>query len=92
MIITYNDNEFEINEGETLGEVLKKEIEKSENEIITCNFNNEIKSLNYKPSEDGKVELLGYTDTEGKRVYVRGIMYVMSMAFHILYPYFIVFI
>ena len=86
MIITYNDKEFEINQGETIGEVLREEIEKCDNEIITCNFNNEIKSLNYKPSEDGRVELIDYTDTEGKRVYVRGIMYVMSMAFHILYP------
>ena len=43
-------------------------------------FNNEVKSLNYKPRESGKVELIDYTNTEGKRVYVRGIMYVMSMA------------
>ena len=86
MIITCNDKDYEINEGQTLGEVLNEEIKKSNNEIITCNFNNEIKSLNYKPRENGKVELLDYTDTEGKRVYVRGIMYILSMAFHILYP------
>ena len=86
MIITCNDKKIEINEGQTLGEALKEEIEKSDKEIITCNFNNEIKSLNYKPYEDGRVELIDYTDTEGKRVYVRGIMYIMSMAFHILYP------
>lgn len=86
MIITCNDKEFEVNEGQTLIEILKEEIDKCDNQIITCNFNNEIKSLNYKPKKDGKVELIDYTDTEGKRVYVRGLMYVMSMAFHILYP------
>lgn len=86
MKIICNDKEFKINEGQTIGEVLREKIEKCDNEIITCNFNNEIKSLNYKPDEDGKVELIDYTETEGKRVYVRGIMYVLSMAFNMLYP------
>lgn len=83
MKLIYKDKEIEINEGETIKEALKEEI--TEN-IITCNFNNEIKSLNYKPKMSGKVELLDYTDTEGKRVYVRGIMYVMAMAIEKLYP------
>lgn len=86
MILTCNGKEFQINKGETIGEVLKDEITKSEKTIITCNFNNEIKSLNYIPKTDGKVELIDYTNTEGKRVYVRGIMYIMAMAFHKLYP------
>ena len=85
MKLLYKDKEYEINEGERILEVLKEEIEKSDKEIITCNFNNEIKSLNYIPKEDGTVELLDYTNTEGKRVYVRGIMYVMAMAIQELY-------
>lgn len=85
MKIIYKDKEYEINEGQRIVEVLKEEIEKSDKEIITCNFNNEIKSLNYIPKEDGTVELLDYTNTEGKRVYVRGIMYVMAMAIQELY-------
>ena len=85
MKLLYKEKEFEINQGESIFDVLKEEIEKLDTDIITCNFNNEIKSLNYKPEEDGKVELLDYKDTEGKRVYVRGIMYVMAMAIHELY-------
>ena len=80
------DKEFEINQGETIREALKEEIEKRDKEIITCRFNNEIKSLNYIPKESGKVELLDYTNTEGKRVYVRGIMYIMSMAINETFP------
>lgn len=86
MKLICNDKEFEIDLGESIGEALKKEIEKSNETIITCNFNNEIKSLNYKPEESGKVELISYTNTEGKRVYVRGIMYIMAMAIDELYP------
>lgn len=86
MKLTCNGKEFNINEGETIGEALKEEIEKQEKTIITCNFNNEIKSLNYKPSISGNVELIPYGTTEGKRVYVRGIMYVMAMAINELYP------
>ena len=70
MEIIYNKKSYEINQGESIFDVLKEEIEKSNTDIITCNFNNEIKSLNYKPEESGKVELLDYTNTEGKRVYV----------------------
>lgn len=83
MKLIYKGKEVEINEGETIKEALKGEITK---EIITCNFNNEIKSLNHKPKVSGKVELLDYTTTEGKRVYVRGIMYIMAMAINELYP------
>ena len=84
MKITCNDKEFELCEGQTLGEVLKEEIENKG--AIACIFNNEVESLSYKPNTDGNVKLLDYTTTEGKRTYVRGLMYVMSMAFHILYP------
>lgn len=86
MKITYKDKDYKVNEGEKIKEILKEEIEKRDKEIITCKFNNEIKSLEYIPMESGKIELLDYTQTEGKRVYVRGIMYVMAMATEELYP------
>lgn len=83
MKLICNNKEFEINEGQSIKEALGDEITDS---IITCNFNNEIKSLNYIPETSGKVELLDYTDTEGKRVYVRGLMYVTAMAIKEIYP------
>ena len=86
MKLICNGKEFEVNEGTTIREALKSEIEASDNDIITCNFNNEIKSLDYKVEESGKVELIDYTNTEGKRVYVRGIMYIMAMAINSIYP------
>ena len=35
---------------------------------------------------NGKEETIDYSTTEGKRIYVRGIMYIMSMAIYKLYP------
>ena len=86
MVLTCNGKEFEINEGQTIKEALKEEIENASRDIMACIFNNEVKSLNHKPKLSGKVELLDYTSTEGKRVYVRGIMYIMAMAIHEIYP------
>ena len=86
MKINCNQNEYDIKQGETIKNALKEEIAKSEEDIITCIYNNEVKSLDYKLENSGKVELLTYRTTEGKRVYVRGIMYVMSMAIDELYP------
>lgn len=83
MKLLCREKEFEINEGESIKETLGNEIGE---DIITCNFNNEIKSLDYKPKTSGKVELLNYTDTEGKRVYVRGLMYITAMAIKEVFP------
>ena len=35
---------------------------------------------------DGEKEILEYETTEGKRVYVRGLMYIMTMAINNIYP------
>ena len=80
MKLIYKGKEIDISEGETIKEVLKEEITK---EIITCNFNNEIKSLNHKPKQSGKVELLDYTTTEGKR---RKVALASLAMVHGLYP------
>lgn len=86
MIITYNKKDYEINEGKSILEALKDEIENAKRKIITCIFNNEVKSLNYIPTFNGEVQLIDYTHTEGKRVYVRGLMYIMAMAAFEAYP------
>ena len=86
MKLICNNKEFEVEQGESIKNVLKEEIKNADRDIITCNFNNEIKSLDYIPNTSGKVELLDFTNTEGKRVYVRGIMYIMAMAAEEMYP------
>ena len=54
--------------------------------VIGCKVNNEIKSLEYKIQEGDTVELLDLTSKDGLDIYIRGILYIMSMAFEKLYP------
>ena len=54
--------------------------------IIACKLNNVVKSLDYKIQEGDTVELIDLTDNDGIRVYIRGALYIMAMAFNKLYP------
>lgn len=86
MIVNYKDKKIEVEKGTRVMDILKEEIENSENPIIACNCNNEIKALNYDINEDTTIELIDFSSMEGKRVYIRGLIYIMAMAFNKLYP------
>ncbi len=86
MRVTYKDKIFEVEPNSRVRDILKDEIESSENQIITCICNNKVKSLNYEIKEDCNIELLDYTNKEGKRVYVRGALYIMAKALKEIYP------
>lgn len=61
-------------------------IKENKNNIIACKCNNEIKSLNYEVKEGDVIEFIDFTHKDGKRTYIRGLMYIMTMAFNELYP------
>ncbi len=66
-----------------------EEIKKANEEgrkIIACMRNNKVKSLNYDVKENDEIELLDTSTKDGHRVYVRGILYIMSKAIAELYP------
>ncbi len=86
MQIIYKDTIIDTKKYIRVSELFREEIEKSNNEIIACKFNNEIKGLNFKIPSDGKIELIDITDKDGMRVYQRGLIYVVSKAFHDIYP------
>ena len=54
--------------------------------IIACKCNNEVKSLAFEAEDGNSIELLDVTDMDGLRVYLRGALYITSMAFKQLYP------
>ena len=54
--------------------------------VIACKCNNEVKSLDYEIKDGDTVELIDLTDKDGLRVYIRGALYIMSMALNQLYP------
>ena len=86
MQIAYKDTIIDIKKETKVADIFKEEIIKSNNEIIACKFNNEVKGLNYKIQSDGVIELIDITDKDGMRVYQRGLIYVVAKAFHDIYP------
>lgn len=70
-------------------EKFEKEIEEAKNDgrnIIACMCNYEVKSLNYDINENDKVELLDTTTKDGRRIYIRGILYIMAKALNEIKP------
>ena len=86
MQIEYNNTIIDVKKGTKVLDLLKKEIEKRNNEIIACKFNNEVKSLNYEINSNGKLELIDITNKDGMRIYKRGLIYIVAKAFRELYP------
>ena len=85
MKIELNGKEMEVEQGKTVAELFENEI-KANDRIITCNCNNEIKSLNYVPKENDKLTFVDVASRDGRRTYIRGVLYIMSMAFQECYP------
>ncbi len=86
MQITYENNIIEVEKGTKVIDALKKQIDGSTTEIIACICNNNVRSLDYEVNEDSKIELIDYSNPEGQRIYIRGLLYVMAKAFNDLYP------
>lgn len=86
MNIQLNGKKIEIkNEYKTVAEIMEDEISKDIS-IIACNCNNEIKSLNYIPKENDNINFVHTSESDGRRIFIRGMLYVMSKAFDECYP------
>ena len=59
---------------------------KGNNHIIACDIKNEKKTLNYIPKENDNVSFVDVTSRDGRRTYIRGLLFIMSMAFNECYP------
>ncbi len=87
MRVTYENETIEVEEGTTIGEALKNQIEKSSiKDIIAARFNNTIESLNLPIKKDGNIELINRADKDGRIIYIRGLLFLMSKAFSEVYP------
>ncbi len=86
MKITYKDSTIEVPKGTKIKDIFVEQIKESKRDIIGCRFNNEVKALDYEVKEDGIIELIDGTNRDGKRIYTRGLIYIMSKAFFELYP------
>lgn len=86
MQIEYNNTIIDVKAGTKIVDLCKNEIDKKNNEIIACKFNNEVKSLNFEINSNGKLELIDITNKDGMRIYKRGLIYIVAKAFRELYP------
>lgn len=87
MKIYYHGKKIELStKGTTVVDILKESRESSLNNIIACKCNNEVKSLEYEINDEDEIELIDFTNKDGKRIYVRGLLYIMAMAFNNIYP------
>ena len=86
MQVNYKDIIIDVKNGTKVNELLSNEIENLELKPIACKFNNEIKRLDMEIKEDGELELIDITHKDGMRVYRRGLIYIVCMAFEELFP------
>ncbi len=86
MNVRYNGRKTKIENGLTVSQAFKEEIEKSKYEIVGCLYNNEYRNLETEIEEDAKIELIDISSKEGMKIYRRTLVYIMGKAFEKLYP------
>ena len=86
MKIQYKDKIIEIDKPMTICEVLKEEIKKNPYTVLAATFNNEYKNLAYCIEEDGTIELIDTSSSEGMKVYRRTLLYIVGKAFEKICP------
>lgn len=87
MIIKCENELIEFDEPVSIRNGLKAQMEKCEiKEIIAARFNNEVVSLDKEIDKDGKIEFINMQNRDGRYIYIRGALYIASMAISELYP------
>ena len=86
MKIQYKDKIIEIDKPMTICEALKEEIKKNPYTVLAATFNNEYKNLAYCIEEDGTIELIDTSSSEGMKVYRRTLLYIVGKAFEKICP------
>ncbi len=84
--VKYNDKEYKIKKDTKVIDFIEKNLKQDDKKIIACKVFNEVKSLDYEMDRDCTVELLSTSTTDGNRIYVRGITFILIKAFEELYP------
>ena len=88
MIINFNNRQINVNQGELIKDVLKEEIANgSVKNPIAARYNNSVVSLNEIIHKPGTIELINRANKDGRYIYIRGALFIVSMAIHELYPY-----
>lgn len=83
MKLICENKEYDVKEGVALREALAEVMPK---DAIAARYNNEIASLNQPINKDGTIEFINRTVKDGREIYIRGLLYLASMAAERAYP------
>ena len=87
MVINFNNRQIKVNQGDLIKDVFKNEIENGEvKEPIAARYNNSVVSLNEPLDKPGTIEFIDRSNKDGRYIYIRGALFIVSMAIHELYP------
>lgn len=82
-----NNKEFEVQKGKKVIDFLREDLNANNiDSVLACNIDNEVKSLDYAMLEDSTISLIDYTFSDGSRIYVRGLTFILTKALEELYP------
>lgn len=84
MKITINNIEYDVQENKTIIEAFGNQIDFKK--VIAARYNNSVVSLNHKINKDGNIVFVTRDQKDGRVIYIRGLLYLMSKVFHDLYP------
>ena len=85
MKIKYNGEEFYFENKISIQEAFKEQLQNA-GEIIAARYNNEVASLKHVIDKDGEISFIDRRDRDGRTIYIRGLLYITSKAFHEVYP------
>lgn len=84
MKINCNNKEYNIEKGVSIKTAFENDFDLTK--FIAAKFNNKVVSLNYELVEDGNIKFITRQEKDGRIIYIRGLLYLMSMAVNELYP------
>lgn len=84
MKITFENQIYEVEPNQTIKEVLGDKIDREN--VIAVRYNNFIASLNHPIKRDGTIVPIKRTEKDGRIIYIRGLLYLMSKTFDEMYP------
>ena len=84
--VIVNGSTYELEKEMTVYEILKDIAKLDTLNVLACKIFNEVKSLNSMVDRDCKIEILDATTSDGNRIYVRGLVFIMLKACEDLFP------
>ena len=84
--VKYDNLVYDVEEGTKVIDFIRKNLTVNEDSIMACKIFNEVKSLDFQLEKDTTLQLIDTTTSDGNRIYVRGLTFIMLKAFEELYP------